>query len=255
MVRVGGVGSRLGGSTTDSRRRCREHRILREDRALEVPQTLGGLDPQIIDQLPARVLVGLQRVRLPVAPIQSKHEVRTEPLAIGVLADQRLELHNHVGMAAERELRLDQLLERRDPQVVETGDLAPGERLADEVAERRAAPQRERALERRDGALRPARGDVAGPDLRLRTSWTSRWRAARHAGARGLGDEPLEPCRIDRLAIEPQFIAATVGHDLRAGLLGKQLAELRYVELHHLGRARGRLLAPQTARSADRPRR
>jgi hypothetical protein len=80
----------------------------------------------------------------------------------------------------------------------------------------------------------------------LRTSWTSRRRAARHAGARGLGDEPLEPNGVHRLAIEPQLIAATVGHDLRAGLLGKQLAELRYVELHHLGRARGRLLAPQT---------
>jgi hypothetical protein len=64
-------------------------------------------------------------------------------------------------MAAERQLGLDQLLERCDPEVVEPGDLALGEWLVGEVCKGRATPQRERILERRHRALWATGGELA----------------------------------------------------------------------------------------------
>ena len=87
-----------------------------------------------------------------------------------MLADQRLELCHHLGMAAERELRLDQLLERRSPQLSQPRDLALGERLVREVRQRRAPPQRERPLERRSGALGAAGASSLRPSATSRSN-------------------------------------------------------------------------------------
>jgi hypothetical protein len=78
-----------------------------------------------------------------------------------VLAYQRLELGDHLGVAAERELHLDELLERGRTQVLEAGDLVLGERFVGQVGERRIPPQRERPLERVDGRVGAARGELA----------------------------------------------------------------------------------------------
>ena len=68
-----------------------ERRVLRQYRSLKFPQTLAGLDPQLFDPGAARVLVGLERIGLALAPVQRKHQLGTQALAIGMLADQRLE--------------------------------------------------------------------------------------------------------------------------------------------------------------------
>ena len=119
-----------------------EFRVLREYGPLEFAEPLAGLDPQLLDQCPAGVLVGLEGVGLAVRAVEREHQLRPQALSVGVLADQRLELPHHLGMAAERQLRLDQLLQGGDPQVVETGDLALGEGLVGELRQWRAAPQR-----------------------------------------------------------------------------------------------------------------
>jgi hypothetical protein len=46
-----------------------------------------------------------------------------ETLTVGVLGDQGLEAPDHVGVAAKRQLGLDQLLERGQAQVIQTRDL------------------------------------------------------------------------------------------------------------------------------------
>jgi hypothetical protein len=108
-----------------------------------------------------------------------------------MLADQRLQLPHHLGMGAERQLGLDQLLERRDAQVIEPSDLALREPLIGEVRQGRAAPQRQRPLKRRSGAFRAARGEFAPP----------------------LGDETLEAVRVEAFGIELQLIAVFAGDD------------------------------------------
>ena len=66
-----------------------EPRILGQDRALELAQPLARLDAQLVGQRAAGVAVGLQRVGLPVGAVQREHQLRPQPLAVGVLGDQR----------------------------------------------------------------------------------------------------------------------------------------------------------------------
>ena len=108
-------------------------RVLREYRPLEPAEPLARLDPELLDQSPARLLVGLQRVRLAVRPVQGQHQLRPRALSVGVVADQRLELPHHLGMTTERQLRLDQLLQPRRAQVVEPSDLPLREGLVGEL--------------------------------------------------------------------------------------------------------------------------
>ena len=146
-----GAGSRRG-----ERRVVREHRAARAAAGARPARS-----PSSLDQRASRVLVGLQRVGLAVAAVQREHQLAAQPLAVRVLADQRLQPADHLGVAAERELRLDELLARGDPQLLEPGDLGLRERLVGEVGQRRAAPERERALERGGGRRRAARGELA----------------------------------------------------------------------------------------------
>jgi hypothetical protein len=95
-----------------------ESGVLREDRPLELAQPLARLDTRLLDQGPACLLVGLQRFRLAVAAVERQHQLGAQTLAVGVLGDQRLELSNDLGVAAERQLGVDQLLQRRDPHVI-----------------------------------------------------------------------------------------------------------------------------------------
>ena len=61
----------------------------------------------------------------------------------GCSADERLELGNELGVAAEGEVGLDPLLESGQAQLLEASDLALRERLGREVRKRRSAPERE----------------------------------------------------------------------------------------------------------------
>ena len=47
-----------------------------------------------------------------------------------MLGDERLELADELGVTAEREIGLDPLLERGEPQLLQPGDLAPGRTAA-----------------------------------------------------------------------------------------------------------------------------
>ena len=64
-------------------------------------------------------------------------------LADGLRGDECLELGDELRVTSEREIRLDPLLERDGAQLLEPRDLGLGERLVEEVRERRPAPERE----------------------------------------------------------------------------------------------------------------
>ena len=146
-----------------------------------------------------------------------------------MIGDQRREPADDVGVAAEGEIGLDLLLERGDAQLVQALDLGLGERLVGDIGQGGAAPQRESALERAGGLLRAAGGELAAT----------------------LGDELLEPVRVDPLTIERQPIAALVrDHDsfpLGATPVGRgqRLAQPRDLHIQRLARTGRRSLAPQ----------
>ena len=118
------------------------------------------------------------------------------------------------------EVRVDRELRGGEPQLLEPADLRDGERLVGDVRERIAAEQRERLARRARRALGRGR-------------------------ARRLGDQPLEAAHVDQLAVDPQLVAAPARDDLRSALAGQRAAQPPDVVLHHLGRARRRLVAPQ----------
>ena len=147
--RGGALGSLLGGS------REVETRILLQDRSLERLERRGRVDAELLDQRAPRLLVGLERLGLSARPVQREHQLTAQPLAQRVLRDETLELADELRMAAEREIGLDPLLERREAKLLEADDRGLGELLVGEVRQRRAAPERERLAELCRGGLGP----------------------------------------------------------------------------------------------------
>jgi hypothetical protein len=68
-------------------RRCLElqRRVVGQDRRLEALELRAGIEAQILDQRMASALVGLERVGLSAAAVEREHELRVQPLAVGVL--------------------------------------------------------------------------------------------------------------------------------------------------------------------------
>ena len=128
-------------------------------------------------------------------------------------------------MPAEREVRLDALLERRDPKLLEPGDVLLQGRFVRDVGERRAAPQRQRLAQLLRGALRQPRGQ--------------RPPALLH--------EPLEPLGVQLADADPEQITGWAG-DERAGRLRpgrERRTQARDLDLERVDRVGGGGVAPQ----------
>ena len=125
-----------------------------------------------------------------------------------MLADERLQLGHRLGVAAERQVGLQPLLERDQAERLQAADLVAGERLVAKVGERRATPERERLPEQvarlLGGAVReqpPALG---------------------RAGARTAAESSAPSLDPDDISQRPRLEYA----------LAERLAELRDVHLH-----------------------
>ena len=92
-------------------RRRIERRILCEDRVLQGSELRARLHPDLLDQRAARAAIGLERLGLPAAAVQGKHQLAVEVLAKRLLGDGGLQLRDQVRVPAERELGLDPCLE------------------------------------------------------------------------------------------------------------------------------------------------
>ena len=103
-----------------------------------------GSIPSSSTRASARILVGVQGLRLPARPVQRRHQIPPQTLAERVLGDQCLELSDQLVVAPEREVGVDPQLDRCQPDLLEPGDRRLGEALVGEVRERRAPPQRQR---------------------------------------------------------------------------------------------------------------
>ena len=110
------------------------------------------LDAELLDEETPRLAIDLERLCLATRAVERQHELRAQPFAEGVLANERLELADELCEAAERKVGFDAPLERREAELFEAENLRLRERLVREVGERRV---RARGREPRGGvALR-----------------------------------------------------------------------------------------------------
>jgi hypothetical protein len=215
-------GRRLPGKVAAPRlrrlRRRREHErwILLQHAAVQLLERRARLDPEPLDERAPRRPEHLERLGLALTAIQREHQLAVQALAQRVLRDEPLELGDQLGVAAEREVGFDALLERREPQLLQARDLGLRERLGRQVAERRAAPQGQRVAQEAGGH----------PGV----------------GRAGLPEQPLEAVQVDLMALDGERIGARARDD-RLG--AQRLAHLGDVHLQRLARGGRRPLAPQ----------
>jgi hypothetical protein len=194
---------------------------LRQDRAFELLKIAGGLEPKLLDQPMSGVAVALERVGLAARPVEREHQLTDEALAQRMLADERLELRHRSCGFAERELRIDPLLESRQPRFLQPRDLRLGERRVREIGERGTAPQPQRLTQPRGRAFSIAR-------LERTSAFT---------------DERLKAAEVDVARLDLQQIPAPAGDQQ---VLPKHPPQVRDVSLNDLERARRRLLPPKS---------
>ena len=111
--------------------------------AFEVTQRWAGFDPELVDEAPARVGVGAQRVGLAAGAVQREDQLPAHPFAQGVIDDQRVEFSDELAVAAECEVGVDAVLEGDESQLLQAGDLCYQDGRVREFAERRATPELE----------------------------------------------------------------------------------------------------------------
>ena len=139
--------------------------ILVQDRVLQRAQLRAGLDAEVAGEHAARVLVGVERLRLAPAAVEREHELGDEPLARRMLGDEPAQLRDQLRVAAGGRVGLDARLQRGELLLLEPGDLGGGERLVRQVGERRPAPHVLRLAQERRGLLGLARGERAAAAL------------------------------------------------------------------------------------------
>ena len=198
---------------------------MREDRRLELLQLAAGIEAEVLDQGAAHAAERVERVGLAPGAVERAHQLRVQPLAVGVLGRQRLELADERGVGAGRERR------RR---------CAPPARRAADRRAGRPPPPRARAAARRRAA---ARGTARAPRA------SSADASPRLPGRAGTRDERLEALEVELARLERDRVARGVRDD--PIVRPERAPQPRDVDLQRLRRRRRRVLAPQ---HVDQPR-
>ena len=220
-----GARARLLKGSSDGTTRPAERPILREHPPLEIPERLARLDPQLFDEGSSRVAVNLERLAHPAAAVEREHQLGPEPLAQWMLRDQPPELRHEVHVAAQRELALQPILERGEPQLLEAPYLALRGGVVDEIGERRPAPEAQRRAELVHGLGCPA---------------------VRQGGA-ALLDEPLRLEQVELGSVQSQPVAAVDRLDqarVTSGVAYRR-AQARDLGVQPVRHALGWVLAPE----------
>ena len=106
-----------------------------------------GSSPSSSREQPSRPSERVEGVCLAPGAVKREPELGVEPLVERMLGDQQLELPDEIGMTAERELRVDEILVRREPVAEKMRQLDRREEVEFAPCERRALPQSERCSE------------------------------------------------------------------------------------------------------------
>ena len=158
--------------------------VLAEDGLVELPQAGSRLEPELIDEKPARLLVDGKRLRLAARAVEGEHELSAEALPQRLGRHERLQLRHQLAGAPEGEVGLDPLLQADEPEPLEPADRRLREGFVTDVGEGGPAPEREGVAERGGCSRCFASGERQPPFL----------------------EEPLEATGIDRFRREIQHV-------------------------------------------------
>ena len=84
-----------------------------------------GLDPELVDERLPCLLVGVEGFRLPVGAVEREHLLGAEAFAERMLANEHLQLAEHVLVTTLGEVAIDPVHEQGQPQLVEAAPLRP----------------------------------------------------------------------------------------------------------------------------------
>ena len=141
-----------------------------EDTALERAELGRRLESQLV-QGRSRVAVRREGVGLAARAIERHDALRLKVLPMRMTCDEGIELRHEARVASSGEIGIESRLQGRQATLLEWCGAGPGEGLAGEVGERRAAPEREGVVQ------------LAG------------------------GDQPLEPLGVELALVDTHEIA------------------------------------------------
>ena len=150
--------------------------------------------------------------------VQGEHQLFPETLPERVTRREALELADHLSVFSDGELRLDPVLERAEPLLLQPRGLGLERRLTGEVGERRAAPQIQRVVERADGGTRVDRQQ-----------------------APGVSQDRSEPCGVELRRLRLEAVARSAPLEPFGA---ERLAQVRGVALERVAGRLGWLIAP-----------
>ena len=200
--------------------RGRGGELLAEDGALERSQLLARVETEALGEERARAVVRRERLRLALGVVEREHQLAPQALAERLLGNETLQLGDERSVTAERQLRIDSLLEGDEPKLVQPASLVRDDATVANVRERRAAPQREcgsQAIRREPGS------------------------AARECVA-PFAVEPFEPPRVDHLSLDVEHVA---GRPCEERVLTERRAQPRDVDPERAFRAPRRPALPE----------
>ena len=187
-----------------------------QDRLLELPELLAGLQPEALRQLAPRITVGTEGLGLAGRAVEREHQLAAQALPERVVADKSLQLTHEPRVAPAGKIGIDPPLERRQAQLLEPSHVGLGEGLVGQVGERGSAPERERVAQ----LLR---------------------RAERIVRAR-LRHEPLEAGEVELGRLDVQNVPRCPRGEPS---VPERLAQPGHVDLDALGGRRWRRLPPE----------
>src|ERR1035437_10502832 len=101
------------------RRNGIERRVAGQDGALQRPQLLTRVQAEFLHEQMPRDAEGLQRLGRAARPVQGEHVLSAQPFPERMLVDQLAQLTGQRMMPAERELKVNALLEQADAVLVQ----------------------------------------------------------------------------------------------------------------------------------------
>src|SRR5439155_26767109 len=89
-----------------------ERRVVAQDRLLEIVQRATRFEPELVNERPAGVLVGGERLGLTAGTVERNHQLGPQLFTQRMVGDERLELADQTGVPSKSDLGLDPFLER-----------------------------------------------------------------------------------------------------------------------------------------------
>ena len=111
---------------------------------MKITQLSAGIDTKVLAEDLPQPAERVQGLRLPPVAVQRHHQLTPPPLTQRATSHQRLKIAHHLVMAAQRELGIEQILQRRLAQLLKSRRLRGRERAVGELSQCRASPQAQR---------------------------------------------------------------------------------------------------------------